>query len=180
MIGAPMSLPSPLRRTLLAVSLGCGCALAAVAAAAPAAAGACATSGLSVWLDTTGSGAAGSIYYKLELTNLSGRRCTLFGYPGVSAVNLRSRQIGSAAGRNPVVRPHTITLRNGATATAVLQITEAGNYPRSDCRQVTAAGLRVYPPGQKQAKLVPFPFAACSRTRATILHVEAVTASTAR
>jgi hypothetical protein len=29
---------------------------------------------------------------------------------------------------------------------------------------VTAAGLRIYPPGQTQSKRVPFPFAACSKT----------------
>jgi hypothetical protein len=46
--------------------------------------------------------AAGSIYYHLEFTNLSGRACTLVGYPGVSAINLSGHQLGSAAdsGRN--------------------------------------------------------------------------------
>ena len=33
---------------------------------------ACATSGLDVWLDTQGQGAAGTIFYKLNFTNLSG------------------------------------------------------------------------------------------------------------
>ncbi|MDA8038898.1 MAG: hypothetical protein M0Z69_07000, partial [Actinomycetota bacterium] len=30
----------------------------------------CATSGVVIWIDTQGNGAAGSIYYNLELTNL--------------------------------------------------------------------------------------------------------------
>lgn len=132
----------------------------------------CATSGLVVWLDTQGSGAAGSTYYNLELTNLSGRACTLFGYPGVSAVDLAGRQLGSAAGRDPVHRPRLVTLARGATATVVLRIVDAGNYPPSTCRPVTAAGLRVYPPNQRAAKLVPFPFRACSRIGPAYLSVE--------
>ena len=46
----------------------------------------------------------------------------------------------------------------------MLRIVEAGNYPASKCGRVTAAGLRVYPPGQSSAKTIPFPFEACSRS----------------
>ena len=35
-----------------------------------------------MWLNPEGSGTAGSFYYKLEFVNLSGRTCTLAGYPG--------------------------------------------------------------------------------------------------
>lgn len=135
----------------------------------------CATSGLVVWLDTEENGTAGSIYYGLRFTNLSGHRCSLFGYPGVSAVNLGRRQLGSAAGRNPHLTPWTATLANGATASAVLQITEAGNFPPATCSTSTAAGLRVYPPGQTVSKIIPFPFSACSLSGPVYLHVEAVT-----
>jgi hypothetical protein len=38
---------------------------------------------------------------------------------------------------------------------------------------VTAAGLRVYPPNQTRARLVPFPFGACSRAGPIYLHVTA-------
>jgi hypothetical protein len=123
----------------------------------------CATSGLVIWLnDEVGGGTAGAIYYKLELTNLSGRTCTLGGYPGVSAVDLRGRQIGAGAGREPGQRPRTLTLPNGGTAAAALRVTDVGALPA--CRPVTAAGLRVYPPGQRDSKVVPFPFQACSGT----------------
>jgi hypothetical protein len=47
----------------------------------------------------------------------------------------------------------------------------------AECRPVTAAGLRVYPPNQKGSKVVPFPFRACSRVRPVYLHVQAVTLS---
>jgi hypothetical protein len=135
----------------------------------------CPTSGLVVWLNNeAGGAAAGSTYYKLEFTNLSGRTCTLRGYAGVSAVDLRSRQLGSEAGRNPTHAPSTITLRPGASAVAVLQVADAYNYPAATCRRTTAAGLRVYPPNQTQSRLVPFPFLACSRSGPVYLHVAPV------
>jgi hypothetical protein len=134
----------------------------------------CATNGLVAWLDTQGNGAAGSVYYKLELTNLSGHACTLTGYPGVSAIDLRGRQLGKAAARNPtLVRPRTIRLASGASAAAVLRVTDVGVFPASSCRPVTAAGLRVYPPSQTAARVVPFPFRACSSGPA-YLHVAPV------
>ncbi len=133
----------------------------------------CATSGLVIWLnDEAGGGTAGSIYYKLELTNLSGRACTLLGYPGVSAVNLRGRGLGGSASRETAQKPRAVTLANAATASAVLRIVDAGALP--SCAPVNAAGLRVYPPGQTTAKVVPFPFRACSRAGESDLIVGAL------
>lgn len=137
----------------------------------------CAGSGLVVWLDTQGNGTAGSIYYQLELTNLSGRTCTLRGYPGVSAVGLGGRQLGRAASRESGRSPSTVTLANGAAARATLRIVAAGAFPSSSCRLTTAAALRVYPPNQSAAKVVPFPFEACSRNGPTVLIVGPVRSS---
>jgi len=137
----------------------------------------CATGALVAWLDTNGDSAAGSTYFKLELTNLSGRRCALRGYPGVSAVDLAGRQLGSAAGRNAHTRLSTVSLAPGRTAAAVLQVAHAGVYPTAECRPVTAAGLRIFPPNQKASKVAPFPFRACSRVGPVYLHVQAVTLS---
>ena len=142
----------------------------AVAASAPS----CSSSTLVVWLNTQGNGAAGSSYFNLEFTNLGAHACTLLGYPGVSGVDLGGRRLGSAASRDAVHRPVTVTVRSGATVHAILRIVDAGNYPSSTCAQTTAAGLRVYPPGQTASKLVPYPFAACSRSGPTYLQVEAV------
>lgn len=155
----------------------------AVLAAVPGQAGAgeaaaatpgCATSGLVVWIETPGNGAAGSIFYKLRFTNLSGRTCTLSGYPGVSAVNLSGAQLGSSASRERPASPRRVTLAAGASASATLRIVEAGNFPASRCHRTTAAGLRVYPPGQSRAKTVPFPFEACARRGPTYLSVQPV------
>jgi len=173
-------------RRLLGASAAAAAALAAALAltvAAPAAASrhalaasapTCSSSTLVVWLDTEGNGAAGSDYYTLRFTNLSAHACTLLGYPGVSGVDLAGRQLGSAALRNPEHASVSVTLAAGATAHSVLRITDTGNYGRSTCVPVTAAGLRVYAPGQTASKLVPFPFSACSRSGPSYLSVESV------
>ncbi len=134
----------------------------------------CPSAALVIWLNTQGSGAAGSTYFNLEFTNLSASACTLSGYPGVSAVNLTGGQLGSAASRNPQHKPGTVTISPRGSAHVVLRIVDALNYPKSTCAQLTAAGLRVYPPGQTASKLVPYPFLACSRSGAKFLSVEAV------
>lgn len=129
--------------------------------ALPASAPACPAAGLVAWLDTNGNGAAGTIFFKLHFTNLSGHRCTVRGYPGVSAANPSGRGIGPGASRL-TGSVHTIALNNGATAAANLGIVEAGNFPPGLCGPTTAAGLRVFAPGATRAKFVPFPFAACT------------------
>ena len=161
----------------LIVGIAIASSLAALAPTPPHAADAritgCATSGLVVWTDTQGSGAAGSVFYKLRFTNLSGHACTLAGYPGVSAVDLRGHRLGREAAREPSQR-RAVRLAKGASATATLRIIQAGNFPSSTCHKTTAAGLRVYPPNQRTSKLVPFPFNACSRVGPVYLMIRAV------
>lgn len=155
-----------------------------LASASPAPA--CTTANLDVWLNTTGNGAAGSIYYDLNFTNLSARTCTLYGYPGVSAITQAGIQLGSAAGRDDAHAVSVITLTSARsakgletatshnTATVILQITDVGNFPAATCVPITAAGFRVYPPNQKESTVVPYPFVACERTGTRFLHVESV------
>ena len=70
---------------------------AALAGAASASTPPCATSGLEVWLGLgVGGAAAGSTYYPMEFTNVTGRTCHLFGFPGVSAI-YDGHQAGSPA-----------------------------------------------------------------------------------
>ncbi len=133
----------------------------------------CATSGLVMWLNSEGSGTAGSFYYHLEFANLSGRTCTLGGYPGVSAVNLAGRQIGASARREVTQRPRVVTLAPEAQTTALIRVVDVGALPAS-CRPVTAAGFRVYPPGQTTSKVVPFPFRTCSNGGQSAISVRAV------
>src|SRR5271170_5490572 len=147
---------------------------------------ACTTANLDVWLNTEGNGAAGSSYYNLNFTNLSTHTCTVRGYPGVSGITQAGIQLGSAASRNAEHAPALITLTSAKTAngfndntshntaTVILQITVAENFPASSCGPITAAGLRVYPPGQKESTVVPFPFVACADSGSVYLHTEAV------
>jgi len=133
----------------------------------------CPTSGLAVWLGLGEGGAtAGSTYYPLELTNVSHRTCTLFGFPGVSAV--RGRQLGSAAGRDHARPTQRVTLAPGETAHAILRIVDVANYPSARCGQANASGLRIYPPNQRAAAEIPFAFRACSRSGPVYLSVRAV------
>ena len=174
-----------------AVALMPVAAFAAGSATAPArAAGTprCATSGLVVWLDVPpGNHYAGGAAYDLEFTNLSGHACTLRGYPGVSAVSLGGRQIGSPAGWGSPATT-TVRLASGATATAGLQITDPGAYanrcllpppwkqPWRPRTAPTAAGLRVYPPNQSASKLIPYPFPACAHAGPVYIHAGPVRA----
>lgn len=163
-------------------SLGAVAGSSNAAARAAGTAPACTTSALDVWLDTGGGGGtAGGTYYDLQFTNLSAHACTLYGYPGLSAVSLSGQQLGAAARRNAQHAPASVTLAAGtgqdllsATATAVIKITDSGVYGPTTCGSVNAAGLRVYPPGQTASRVVPFPFAACSHSAANILTVEAL------
>jgi hypothetical protein len=133
----------------------------------------CSTSSLVVWLnDLPGGGTAGSVYYKLEFTNLSAHTCTLTGYPGVSAVDLRGRRLGSGASREVTRKPRLVSLAGGASASAVLRIVDAGAL--ASCTPAAAAGFKVYPPGQISSKVVPFPFQACARSGRSNLVVQAV------
>jgi hypothetical protein len=145
--------------------------LLAAASARTATPASCTTPGLVVWIQPTGNAAAGTTYLKLEFTNQSGHTCILRGYPGVSAVDLHGRPLGSPAARNPSRAPATIRLADGATAGALLGIAFAGNYPPGACRRDRAAGVRVYPPNTTAAKIAPIPFDACSRPGPVYLHV---------
>lgn len=135
---------------------------------------ACTSSGLVEWLDTQANGAAGTIYYKVKFTNLSGHSCTLRGYPGVSGITLGGAQLGSAASRSAGTPVKTVTLGIGKTAISALGITEVGNYSASSCHPTTAAGLRVYAPNQTAAKTIPFPFGACAKAGDLYLSIQAV------
>ena len=81
---------------LVTGALMTGSTTAGAAAATPR----CTTAALEVWLGVGGGGGqAGSVSYPMELTNVSGHTCHLFGFPGVSA-EAAGHQLGSAARRD--------------------------------------------------------------------------------
>jgi hypothetical protein len=168
------------RRGLAAVALTCAAvvipttALAASGSPAKPAAAAiprCGTGALTAWLGIPGDGYAGGVSYQLELSNTSGRACTLYGYPGVSALARGGHQLGRAAGRGPASANRLVTLGRGATAHVLLQITDVASFPPASCGETTAVALRVYPPGATRSLEVPFTFQACGQSGPVYLHV---------
>jgi hypothetical protein len=116
--------------------------------AGPAPLAACSTAGLKISLGAA-NGAAGSMYYPLDFTNISGAACSMYGYPGVSFVAAQGgAELGGPALRNPTFGPALVTLAAGAVAHASVQVQVAQDYPASRCKPVTAHWLQVYPPGQ--------------------------------
>ena len=135
----------------------------------------CKTSGLVIWSNNgAGGGTAGSVFYKIRFTNLSGHACTLHGFPRVAAVDLAGKRIGAAAEHEAGQKLKTVKLANGGTASSQLRIVNPGNFSPSACHPVTAAGLRVTPPGQSRSKLVPLPFATCANAAQHTLSVAGV------
>src|SRR5579863_1246868 len=113
---------------------------------------ACTAFGLGVWVAVgQGNGAAGTIFYPLEFTNLSGHACSLFGFPGVSAIDQHGNQLGSSANREHTTSPRTVVLAPGATAHTILAYHDVAVTTEAGCGPVkTAALLKVYPPGQRR------------------------------
>ena len=123
----------------------------------------CAAADLGVWVAADQSeGAAGTIYTPLQFTNLSRHTCTLFGFPGVSAISSSGQQLGNPAVWERAGKPSVVRLAPGATAHAILGYVDAvtGNCPPG--KSQNAAQLRVYPPDQYQADHALWSLPTCS------------------
>jgi hypothetical protein len=153
---------------------GSSAAPAAVRTAAPS----CAVADLTVWAGVPADGSAGAFHYQLEISNTSHHTCTLFGYPGVSALGPKGHQVGSAAIRNAAHPKTLVTLAPGATSHVELQITDVTNFPASACHPVKASGLRVIPPNDRRSQVVPLSFEACSKSGPKYLSVTTVQGGT--
>jgi hypothetical protein len=148
----------------LALSTAAYAATSSTTAATAASIPGCTAGDLGVWLAVDqGNGAAGTVYYPLEFTNLSGHTCYLFGYPGVSALSRAGHQLGRPAGWGSLSGARVVNLRPGATAHTMLAYHDVVVSTDSGCDPVnSAASLRVYPPGQRGATDAAFSFEACS------------------
>ena len=124
----------------------------------------CTASDLGVWLALDqGNGAAGTIFYPLEFTNLSHHTCYLFGFPGVSALDRNGHQLGSPADRGSLHGARIVNLAPGATAHTILGYHDVVVTTEPGCHEVNSAvELRVYPPGQRSATDAAFTFPVCS------------------
>lgn len=121
----------------------------------------CVSSQLVVWMGIPGDGAAGSVYYPIEFTNVGAKACTLYGFPGMSAW-ANGHRVGSPASWVHTVASRTVTVRPGGTAHTVLRVVNVANYPSSTCRPATATSIKVFPPSTTAAHYIPFRLRACS------------------
>jgi hypothetical protein len=122
----------------------------------------CPASALGVWVAADqGGGAAGTVYTPLEFTNISHHTCTLYGFPGVSALSAAGQQLGSPAAWDHFAKPGLVRLVPGGTGYALLEYSDVitGNCPPASKR--LAAELRVYPPDQRAADHAFWPLTTC-------------------
>jgi Protein of unknown function (DUF4232) len=128
----------------------------------------CKSFNMAIWLGLgNGGGAAGTTFYPVEFSNIGRRTCTLFGFPGISAVSISGRQIGGAASHRG--RRRLVVLRPGGTAHVILGIIDAGNIARCSLRP--GASLKIFAPGQAAATVIPsFTFTACANKSVLVVN----------
>jgi hypothetical protein len=100
----------------------------------------------------------GNIHTTLVLRNVGRASCALRGYPGVSLVDGRGRQIGRAARRVAGPLPWLI-LRSGGTVSTVIHTLNPG-VGTTNCLPPSVA-LRVYPPDSYTSVLVRVRLSEC-------------------
>jgi hypothetical protein len=123
----------------------------------------------------TSNGAAGTIFYPLDFTNISGSACTMYGYPGVAFMTAPGgTRVGPPAGRGSNTAPALVTLAPRATAHATLAVGNA--LIGSDCRQPAPVnGIQAYPPGQYSALYAPLSRPGCADPSLVTAYVTVVT-----
>jgi hypothetical protein len=124
---------------------------------------------------SAGGGTAGSVYSFIDFTNTSSASCTLYGYPGVSLTAASGAQIGAAATRDATTAAAAITLPPGATANALLRMTDPTVYSTAKCQPATSAYLKVYPPSQTQSVKVSFKGGTCASSSVKMLSIRVIT-----
>jgi hypothetical protein len=105
--------------------------------------------------DTAG---AGSIFPVLVLRNVGTTTCGVFGYPGVSLLDVRGRQIGHPAVWVPGVR-QLVVVRPGGTVSAAMRLLNPG-VAGGNCLPRSTT-VRAYPPDERGALLIPGQFQQC-------------------
>jgi hypothetical protein len=119
-------------------------------------------------------GTAGSTYIVLVFKNLDNHPCTLYGYPGVALdAGVPVTQVGLAAARDPATPRELVTLSPYGTASALLRIAHAGNYPPAACQPVTTQWLQVIPPNQYVPIYVGYTSQTCAKP-VQLLTIDAV------
>jgi hypothetical protein len=158
------------RRTAAVVTataaLGIGAAAWATssASAASAVTPRCTAGNLAVWVNADSEdGTAGTTFYHLDFTNISGRTCHLIGYPGVSATNFNGKRLGPAARRDSGVPGAFVNIPPGGTAHATLGYVDVQVDPT--CHPARADVLKVFAPNTVVARHAFFGLPVCTTNR---------------
>jgi hypothetical protein len=169
------------RRTIAAAvaALGVGVGSAAwatsSASAAPASVSECTSANLAVWVSPDlSSGAAGTIRFALDFTNIGSHTCFLVGWPGVSAQNIYRNQLGSAAVRVAYPARRFVNVPPGGTANATFVYLSYAVDNSKACRDTNATYLNVYPPDQRTARLAYFDEPVCTVKGHTYMQIERI------
>ena len=186
------TIPKTARRITAVAAASSAAGLIAVAASAAAPSGAvlaadtaratatavpaCTAGDFGAWVAVTqGNGAAGSIFYPLQFTNLSRHACAMRGFPGVSAIDRNGHQLGSPASWDHVIPVRTVVLAPGATAHTILRWGDVTVATSPGCHPTFSTfELRIYPPGQYRATYAAFGLEACSHAGPVYLGVQPV------
>jgi len=112
--------------------------------------------------------AAGSTFYELALKDAADGPCTLDGYPKLSFVDAHGVQLGVPA--TEMSGPGGPVHLTAGTSAAVRVAYHDGYLSAGpDCQPTTAAGIRVYPPGQTVALVVPTSLIVCASPTASAM-----------
>lgn len=136
--------------------------------------GACQASALKVTLGPDNPG-AGTDHVPVIFDNISRATCTLYGFPGVSFTGKTfASQVGPAAVRTHTTPERLVTLAPGAVASALVNITDAQNYPPSSCELRSAYGILIYPPGLTKSYGIVTQDYTCLNAKDLVLSVSSV------
>lgn len=115
-------------------------------------------------------GAAGSVYGYMRLKNVSRSDCSVDGYGRIAYVAYQNgHRVGSHA-VHMTGKPVRHVLQPGQRVRALLQLTQAGNYPRKMCDPTAVRWLRVYAPGSRTPSFVAYRTTGCSNPSVKLLH----------
>jgi len=101
---------------------------------------------------------AGNIFTTVALRNSSGAACSITGYPGISLIDSRYRQIGRAARWDPRPVRRVLLLPGGAASTMIRSLNPG--VGTTDCLPPSAA-LRIFPPDERVPLFVPARLSEC-------------------
>jgi hypothetical protein len=107
------------------------------------------------------SGAGGHLAVLITFTNNSSTPCTMDGYPTAWFVDARGNKMGNTSiEEEGIPAPTVVSLRHGARASTTVWY-DNPSVPYPPCQTVSAAAIRVTPPGQSTSLVVNIPVSIC-------------------